>query len=111
MDRLDQELNSLFAAYRDATPGPEASANFMPRLWGKIEAKRSFVYRLRKMSHLAVATALAACLLGGFLLSPLTPRESQVAGTYVDILAEAHADDTLAATGGVRIDLLDAPQK
>jgi hypothetical protein len=109
MDRLDQELNSLFAAYRDATPDPEASANFMPRLWGKIEAKRSFVHRLRRMSHLAVATALAACLLGGFLV--VTPHENQVAGTYVDILAEAHADDTLAVTGGVPLELLGAQQK
>ena len=111
MDRFDQELNSLFAAYRDATPDPEESANFMPRLWGKIEAKRSFVYRLRKISQLAVATALAACLLGGFLVAPLTPRDAQIAGTYVDILADTSADDTLAATGGVRLDLLDAQQK
>jgi anti-sigma factor RsiW len=110
MDRLDQELNSLFAAYRDATPDPEASAQFMPRLWEKIEAKRSFVFRLRRISQLAVAAALAACLLGGFLVAPLA-RQNQIAGSYVDILAEAHADDTLSATGGVRLDLLDAQQK
>jgi hypothetical protein len=107
MERLDQELNSLFAEYRRAIPDPEGGANFMPRLWGKIEAKRSFVYRLKRMSQLAAATALAVCLLSSILVTPLTQRETQTAGTYVDMLAEAHADETLAATGGVRLDLLD----
>lgn len=107
MDRLDQELNSIFAEYHKAIPAPEASPDFMPRLWGKIEAKRSFVYRLKRMSQLAVATALAVCVLSGIFISPLTHRDAQLAGTYVDMLAEAHADDTLAATGGVRLDLLD----
>ena len=110
MDRLDQELNSLFAAYREATPDPEASADFMPKLWGKIEAKRSFVYRLKRMSQLAVATALAVCALSVILISPLANHETLIAGTYVDMLAEAHADDTLAAMGGVRLDLLDSTQ-
>jgi len=108
MDSLEQQLNSLFAAYRGAIPEPEASSDFMPRLWGKIEAKRSFVYRLKKMSQLAVATALAVCLLSSILINPFTQRDPQLAGTYVDMLAEAHADETVAATGGVRLDLLDA---
>lgn len=107
MDRLDHELNSLFAAYREAIGEPEATSDFMPRLWAKIESKRSFVYRLKRMSQLALAAAVAACVLSGILISPLSHRDTQVAGTYVDMLAEAHADDTVAATGGLRIDLLD----
>lgn len=111
MDRVDQELNSLFEAYREAIAAPEASQNFMPSLWGKIEAKRSFVYRLKKISQLAVAAALAACLLSGILVTPLAHRDSQmVAGTYVDMLAEAHADETVAEMGGVRLDMLDPQQ-
>jgi hypothetical protein len=108
MDRMDQELNSLFAAYREAVPDPEPSADFMPRLWSRIEAKRSFVFRLRRMSQVAVAAALAACLLGGVLILPFSNRTSQVAGTYVDILADAHGDEAIAAAGGFRLDLLDA---
>ena len=83
----------------------------MPGLWGKIEAKRSFVYRLRRMSQLALAAALAACLLSGILITPFTHREAQLAGTYVEMLAESQADDTTAAMGGVRLDLLDAQQQ
>jgi len=108
MDRLEQQLNSLFTEYREAISEPEASPDFMPALWGKIEAKRSFVFRLKRMSQLAVATALAACVLSSILISPFTHRDTQVAGSYVDMLAEAHADDTVAAMGGVRLDLLDA---
>lgn len=111
MDRVDQELNSLFTAYREAISAPEASPDFMPGLWGKIEAKRSFVYRLKRTSQLAVAAALAACVLTGVLFTPFTHRDTQLAGTYVDMLAEAHADDTLAATDGVRLDLLDPQQR
>lgn len=110
MDRLDQQLNSLFAAYRDAISDPEASPEFMPTLWGKIESKRSFVSRLKKMSQLAIAAAVAACVLSSILVTPLTHRDTQLAGTYVDMLAEAHADDSLAATGGIRLDLLDPQQ-
>ena len=111
MERLDQQLNSLFAAYRESISAPEASPDFMPNLWGKIDAKRSFVYRLKKMSQVALAAALAACLLSGIFISPLMHRDSQPAGTYVDMLAEAHADDTLAAMGGVHLDLLDPQQR
>ncbi len=109
MERLDQELNSLFAAYREAVPDPEASPDFMPRLWGRIESKRSFIYRLRKMTQLAVAAAAVACLLSGILFTPLTKHEAPLGGTYVDILADAHPEDVLAATG-MRLDLLDADQ-
>jgi hypothetical protein len=107
MDKLNQELNSLFAAYHTAISEPAASPDFMPRLWGKIEAKRSFIYRLKKMSQLGVATAFAVCALSVILISPLANRDTLPAGTYVDMLAEAHADDTVAAMGGVHLDLLD----
>ncbi len=109
MERFDQELNSLFAEYRESLPDTDASANFMPRLWSRIEAKRSFVYRLRKMSQVAVAAALAVCLLGGVLL-PKAHHDNQLAGTYVDVLAEAHAHAD-ESTGGVRLELLDPDQR
>ena len=110
MENFDQKLDSLFAAYRDAVEAPDASADFMPKLWSRIEAKKNFVYRLKRMSQVAVAAALAACLLGGVLITPLSQHTPQIAGTYVDVLAEAHADDAVAAMGGVRLDLLDADQ-
>ena len=35
----DERLDALFRAYRQACPDPEPSADFMPRLWLKIEAR------------------------------------------------------------------------
>jgi hypothetical protein len=110
MERLDQELNSLFAAYRNAIPDPEAGPDFMPRLWGRIEAQRSFVYRLRRMAQIAVAAAAVACLLGGVLFTPLPRHEAPAGGTYVDILADAQPEDVLTTTG-MRLDLLDTDQR
>jgi hypothetical protein len=42
---MDQntELDHLFARYRTAVPDPEASVNFMPELWRKIEARQFFL--------------------------------------------------------------------
>jgi len=111
MENFDQKLDSLFVVYREAVQDPDASADFMPKLWSRIDAKRSFVYRLKRMSQVAVAAALAACLLGGALITPLSQRTPHISGTYVDVLAEAHAEDAVAAMGGVRIDLLDADQQ
>ena len=46
MDQNDletKELDHLFARYRTAVPDPEASVNFMPELWRKIEARQFFL--------------------------------------------------------------------
>ena len=37
----DQRLDALFRAYREACPAPEPSANFMPNLWQRIEARQT----------------------------------------------------------------------
>ena len=40
MDRMDSKLDALFAEYRSACPDPEPSADFMPAMWKRIEARR-----------------------------------------------------------------------
>jgi len=40
MDRMESKLDSLFAEYRAASPDPEPSADFMPGMWKRIEARR-----------------------------------------------------------------------
>ena len=36
----DEKLDALFRAYRDASPDPEASVNFMPTLWARIDSPK-----------------------------------------------------------------------
>jgi len=98
MDQWHNELEGLFQGYKKALPDPDASANFMPELWRKIEARRSFTIRVKKLTQLFVAAAAALCLL--FAMIQVAPSSRQeFRGTYVDTLAEAHPAENLAALG------------
>jgi hypothetical protein len=54
---FDQKLDEVFAAYRESLPNCEASANFTPELWKRIEARRCNVSSL---PHLALDDMFAA---------------------------------------------------
>jgi hypothetical protein len=98
------ELDHLFAGYRAAMPDPEASVNFMPELWRKIESRNSFLLRWRKLSQVFVVAAAAICLLLGIVLQvPLSTATQEVTGNYVDVLADANPTENLTAVG-VRVD-------
>lgn len=101
MERWDseKELDALFAGYKSAIPDPDASANFMPELWKKIEARRSFTLRVRKLTQVFVGAAAALCLL--FAMIEVVPGSGrgELHGTYVDVLAAAHPADNLTALG------------
>lgn len=100
----DKELDHLFERYREALPDPEASVNFMPELWRKIEARQRFVARVKKLTQVFVAAAAAICLLFGMLLQvPVSTETPVVRGNYVDVLADANPAENLAALG-IRVD-------
>src|SRR5271155_4223201 len=96
----DKELNHLFERYRASLPDPEASVNFMPELWRKIEARQTFVARVKKLTQVFVAAAAAICLLFGMLLQvPVSSEAPVVGGNFVDVLADANPAENLAALG------------
>ena len=99
MDRWNNELDALFADYKSAIPDPEAGANFMPELWRKIEARQSFMVRVRKLTQVFVAAAAAICLLFAMTLAVPGSHPTELRGTYIDVLADAHPADNLAALG------------
>lgn len=104
MDRWNSELEALFEKYRAAVPDPDPSANFMPELWRKIEAKQSLMLRVRKLTQVFVGTAAAVSLLFAMIeVLPNSPKP-ELHGTYVDALAAAHPADNLAALGIVARD-------
>ena len=84
-------------------PDPEASVNFMPELWRKIEARQFFLSRLKKLTQVFVAAAAAICLFLGIVLQVHTAVRQNVSGNYVDVLANANPVDNLTAVG-IRID-------
>jgi hypothetical protein len=98
------ELDHLFARYRTAVPDPEASINFMPELWRKIEARQFFLMRVKKLTQVFVAAAAAICLFLGIAFQmPLASDTKEVRGNYVDVLADANPAENLAAVG-IRVD-------
>jgi hypothetical protein len=59
----DNELDRLFTSYRDACPDVELSANFMPGIWARIEARRGFLPSFQHLARFVMAACAVACLL------------------------------------------------
>jgi hypothetical protein len=101
------ELDQLFERYRTSVPDPEASANFMPELWRKIEARKFFLARLKKLTQVFVVAAAAICLLLGIALQiPFSNGAKEVRGNYVDVLADANPTENLTPLG-IRIEYVE----
>ena len=106
----NDELSALFAQYKFAVPDPDASANFMPELWRKIESRQNVLFRMKRLTQLFVATAAAICLLFAVLSLPKA-ESTELRGSYVDVLAAYHPTENLAALGIVPHDGLEANRK
>ncbi len=93
---LERELDSLFAAYRDACPGPEASAEFMPQLWARIDARQNSFWVLKRWTEGFVAAAAAACLMV-FLLQVIPDKTQSVVyqSTYLEALTQEQTPENL----------------
>ena len=90
-------LDGLLQRYRRACPELEGGADFLPRLWQKIDARRGFALKLRAYAHRLVSVAAMACLAAlVFELSPLAGVNSVYTHTYVDMLEEENAPEQLA---------------
>jgi len=98
MDRMDHELGSrkldaLWAEYRSLTPDPESSADFMPNLWQKIEARRiDPVSIFRRFAKICVLGTVAVILIFALSISRIQ-YEPSISSNYVDALDAAHAGD------------------
>jgi hypothetical protein len=100
----DERLDRLFRAYRDACPDPDASANFMPKLWQRIESQQTFTFSFRRMANAFVTAAVALSIALGIYTS--LPRSSPPAPqSYLEALAEANSLDTPEIVGPVRLDI------
>jgi len=102
----EQRLDALFRAYRDACPDPEASANFMPNLWQRIDARQSYMFSLRRMANAFVTAALALSLgLGVYMSIPRSTTYSSE--SYIEALAEANPLETPEILGPVHLEISD----
>lgn len=85
-------LTELFAAYRNACPDPEPGAGFTLGLWERIEARRSFTLRWKRLSQAIITAAVAAC----FMMGLFEARPDPMHETYLEVLASGQSADSPA---------------
>ncbi len=91
-DRDEERLDAIFEAYRRACPMPEASANFMPNLWSRIEARQRTTFSFRRMAQALVTAAVALSIALGVYMA--IPHPNLNSYSYVEALAEANSADS-----------------
>ena len=102
----DERLEALFRVYRAACPDKDASTNFMPDLWQRIEARQTFTFSFRRMANAFVTAGLALTVaLGVYMAIP--PKASNYPVSYLQALADTTSLDTPDIVGPVRLDLSD----
>ena len=106
MDRMqhhEQKLDALFAEYRMACPDPEPSADFMPGMWKRIEARRvATVSVFRHWAQACVMATVALTLLIGAVLIPRV-QEKPATSSYLEALSAEHSSDYVhMLAGGTR---------
>ncbi len=111
MQNSEQKLDAIFAAYRNAVPDPDGSANFMPGLWQRIDARQNSSRMFRRLTGAFVAVAAVMTLLMAAVLIPRYQNSQVYSATYVDMLAAEHADDNGAIDGLSSADVLGLPPR
>jgi hypothetical protein len=97
--RLDARLNAVFAEYRMACPDPEPSADFMPGMWKRIEARRvATVSVFKHWAQVCVMATVALTLLIGAVLIPRLQDNS--ASSYLEALSAEHSGDYVHMLAG-----------
>ena len=86
----EARLDELFRAYRAACPEPEASPNFMPQMWSKIEGREASTNWFGSMAKALVTAALAASVILGLLMSSMNQSSAFYNLTFVDALVKDH---------------------
>lgn len=94
MSNDDEKLDELFGSYRAACPEPDASPNFMPELWARIDGRRGFLFAFGHFARTAAAAAAAFCLILLLLNFSKSPAH-MVAPTYADALAADSQESAL----------------
>jgi len=101
----EDRLNALFAAYRNACPTPEAGANFMPELWQRIEARKSFSFSFGRMANALATAAVALSIALGVYMSLPRSNSGYYSQSYIEALADARPLDTPDIVGPVSLEL------
>ena len=100
----EEQLDALVRAFASACPDRDPSANFMPHLWQRIEARQTYAFSFRRMANALVTAAVALSVALGVYMA--IPHASGTAGSqsYIEALADANALDAPEIVGPVHLD-------
>jgi hypothetical protein len=102
----ENRLDELFRAYREACPDPEASANFTPAMWARIEAREGSTNWFRRVAKILVGAAVAASVILGLMVSPLVSSTSHPSAFFNATFVDALQADQMAALEPLHIERL-----
>lgn len=88
------QLDEMFRAYRAACPDPDASPNFMPEMWARIEAREVSTNWFGRVAKALVTAAIAATVILGLMTSSTSSRNQSSSffdATFVEALRADHA--------------------
>ena len=90
---MDDEirLDETFRRYRDACADIEPSANFMPGIWQKIEARQGFWPVFERFGAMVASASAALCLLLLALNLLWSPGLNTSPPSYTDALLADHS--------------------
>lgn len=90
----ERRLEDFFQTWREACSGPEPGRNFMPELWGRIEARRRRTAVFQRMAASFVTAACALSLIMALLLV-IPGGHASVADSesYTEALVADHSSD------------------
>jgi hypothetical protein len=87
----EMRLDETFRQYRDACPDVEPSANFMPGIWQKIEARQGFWPLFERFGGMVASASAALCLLLLALNLLTSPALNTAPSSYTDALMADHS--------------------
>lgn len=96
MSEFPSSVARLFARYRAVCPDPEASKDFTPGLWARIDARRGFAWQLKVYARRLATVAVATCLLMfGIQIPSMLSANPVYEMSYVESLDDQAAAEQL----------------
>jgi hypothetical protein len=87
----EMSLDEAFRRYRDACPDVEPSANFMPGIWQRIDARQGFWPVFERFGGMVASASAALCLLLLALNLLSSPGLNTTPPSYMDALIADHS--------------------
>ncbi len=92
----ERHLERMLERYARACPEVEPGSNFMPGVWQRIDARRSFSFKLASYAKILTMTAASLCLAAGlFEVSAYGPATQLVCNRFVEILDDDSDSEAL----------------